>query len=560
MSAENLGMRRLQGVFVVALGLLCLLVLLAGLDFLYHLDHVHLPGGAAEAAGSSDPWRQLLTSPLVYGLIVAAFGLLWLRLAMLHKRLSQEHQSRARAAELLKSLVIIANEASDAGQAIETCLRLICSSSGWPVGHAYRLSEGGSRSLVPTAHWHFDEPNRYKSFHDATMATRFESGVGMPGRVLASGLPEWIADIRSAAGFTRAPLAADHGLKSAMCFPILVGKDVAGVLEFFSAETVQPEQATLDILSQAGAQLGRVIERQRAAKERRESESALQRRVMELEDTRHRLEQQGADLVRITADLKAARDSAEAANEAKSEFLANMSHELRTPLNAILGFSEVIRDQAFGPVGSVKYREYARDIHESGQHLLDLINDILDLSKIESGTSELFEDMVDVPKTIASINRLVQPRSEVAEVEIRLELQEDLPFLRADVRSLKQILVNLLTNAIKFSHAGGAVTLRVSCEADNGFLFQVIDTGVGMAPEDVPRAMAKFGQIDSGLNRKYEGTGLGLPLTKALVEQHGGSFEVRSQLGEGTNVTVRFPGHRTVSETQAAGGLSRVAN
>ena len=297
--------------------------------------------------------------------------------------------------------------------------------------------------------------------------------------------------------------------------------------------------------------LGRVhrqaVEQQRAEEDNRQrSEEALQQKVDELEGTRLRLEYQGSELVQLTADLQQARDSAEAANHAKSEFLANMSHELRTPLNAILGFSEIIRDQAFGPVGSIKYREYARDIHESGQHLLDLINDILDISKIESGTSVAIDETIDVEQAIESIHRLVQPRAEDAGIEIVIEVSEPLPLLRADSRSLKQILVNLVTNAIKFSHPNGKVLLRARCDEEGCFVFLVSDQGVGMSPADIPKALSKFGQIDSGLNRKYEGTGLGLPLTKALVEQHGGDFELESRLGAGTTVTVRFPPNRTM--------------
>ena len=559
MPVRDSGMRRLQSLSVVALSLLCLLIVLAGWEALQPA------GEGTDAAAGATPWRlpALLASPLVYGMVVVAFGLLWLRLAVLHKELAFEHQCRAGAAELLKRLVVTANEATDTGQAIEICLREVCAFTGWPIGHAYRLAEDGSGRLLPSKHWHLDDPERFKSFHDVTMATGFEPAVGLPGRVLASGRPAWITDVNKDPNFPRARKACSLGIKAAMAFPILVGKDVVGVLEFFSAERRQPHQATLDVLAQTGTQLGRVIERQRAVQARRESESALQKRVRELEDSRHRLERQGADLVRMTADLEAARDSAEAANAAKSEFLANMSHELRTPLNAILGFSEVIRDQAFGPVGSVKYREYAKDIHESGQHLLDLINDILDLSKIESGENALYEELVEVPKAIESIRRLVLPRSEAAAVEIRLALDDDLPLLRADVRGLKQILVNLLTNAIKFSHPNGRVTLEASCPDDSGFVFRVIDEGVGMAPEDIPKALAKFGQVDSGLNRKYEGTGLGLPLTKALVEQHGGSLDVQSRLGEGTRVTVRYPAERTVSrrDSAAAGSpIGRVAN
>ena len=276
-----------------------------------------------------------------------------------------------------------------------------------------------------------------------------------------------------------------------------------------------------------------------------ESERALQSRVAELEAAQRRLEDQEAHLISLAGDLKIARDQAESANRAKSEFLATMSHELRTPLNAIIGFSEIIGSETLGPVGSVKYREYALDIHTSGQHLLDLINDILDLSKVESGMDELHDEDVEVPEIARSILRLVQQRAQKQGVTLTLELPDDLPNLRADRRKLKQILVNLLANAIKFTEAGGAVALEVRCRAGRGYSFQVSDTGIGIALEDVPKALSQFGQVDSTLGRRHEGTGLGLPLTKALVELHGGTLELQSQPGVGTTVTARFPAERT---------------
>ncbi len=245
--------------------------------------------------------------------------------------------------------------------------------------------------------------------------------------------------------------------------------------------------------------------------------------------------------------LTMAKEQAELANRAKSEFLAAMSHELRTPLNAILGFSEVIQNETFGPVGNVKYREYAGDIHESGQHLLDLINDILDLSKIESGSDELHEDEIEIPEVIHSALKLVGYRAEQGGIKLELELQDPLPALRADVRKLKQILVNLLSNAVKFTDAGGEVTLGAWCRMDSGYVFQIIDTGIGIAPEDIPKALSRFGQVDGDLDRQYEGTGLGLPLTRALVELHGGVLELQSEVGVGTTVTVCFPAKRIVA-------------
>ena len=288
-----------------------------------------------------------------------------------------------------------------------------------------------------------------------------------------------------------------------------------------------------------------ITERKRTDSALQESKHALQERVADLENAQRRLEEQGTDLVRLAEDLRVASDEAEAANRAKSDFLAAMSHELRTPLNAIIGFSEIIKDETFGPANGSRYRDYAKDINDSGQHLLDLINDILDLSKIESGVDELYEEPIDVPNIIDSVLRLVLQRANQRDIEFELDVPNRLPLLIADERKVKQILTNLLTNAVKFTNDGGKVTIKTWCRPDSGFVFQIADTGIGIAPEDVPKALSQFGQVDSDLSRQYEGTGLGLPLTKALVESHGGSLDLQSEVGVGTTVTVRFPASLT---------------
>jgi PAS domain S-box-containing protein len=282
----------------------------------------------------------------------------------------------------------------------------------------------------------------------------------------------------------------------------------------------------------------------------------------ELMNSNQYLEQKSHELEEMAEFLTQACQQADSANRAKSEFLATMSHELRTPLNAIIGFSEMIEDEAFGPVGSMKYRDYARDINESGQHLLDLINDILDLSKIESGTIELHEEDIEIPEFIRAVPSLVTGRAQEGGVELEWDLSDDLPALRADKCKLKQILVNLLSNAIKFTEAGGKVTLRIWCRLDSGYVFQVIDSGIGIAPENIPKALAPFQQVDGELNRKYDGTGLGLPLAKSLCEMHGGSLDLQSQVGVGTTVTVRFPAERIVRaprDTQTMSTVDRKA-
>ncbi len=262
-------------------------------------------------------------------------------------------------------------------------------------------------------------------------------------------------------------------------------------------------------------------------------------------------------------ELRIARRDAESANNAKTRFLATMSHELRTPLNAIIGFSEVIKDQIFGSVGNTQYCEYAHDINESGRHLLALINDILDLSKVESGAEELHEEDIEVPDLVGSVVRLVRERAIKGGIALELDIRGDLPLLHADERKFKQILVNLLANAIKFTEPGGGVTLKAWCRVESGFVFQVIDTGLGIAPEDIPKALSQFGQVDSDHNRQHEGTGLGLPLSKSLVELHGGSFDLQSKVGVGTTISIRLPAQRIGGKSEAAcstGKIEKIAS
>jgi signal transduction histidine kinase len=283
-----------------------------------------------------------------------------------------------------------------------------------------------------------------------------------------------------------------------------------------------------------------------------ESDQALRARIADLEEAQNELERQRRSLLLLTEQLRTATDQANAANQAKSEFLAAMSHELRTPLNAVIGFSEIMASEALGPIGSPKYQEFARDIFASGQHLLDLINDILDLSKIESGKAMLCEDAIEIPEVIRSVLAIVGEAANGKCVELELECPDGLPKLHADRRKLKQILINLLANAIKFTEAGGKIIIKTWCRTASGHVFQIIDTGIGIAPSDIPKALAKFGQVDSDLNRKYEGAGLGLPLTKVLVELHGGCLDLQSDIGIGTTATVRFPADRILGSISAA--------
>ena len=243
-------------------------------------------------------------------------------------------------------------------------------------------------------------------------------------------------------------------------------------------------------------------------------------------------------------ELLRAKESAELANRTKGEFLATMSHELRTPLNAVIGFSELILQKVFGPIGHDNYRDYIQNIHESGNHLLTIINDILDVSKAEAGMVDLYEEDVDLREVIASGMRLIGPRARESNIALRTNYDEPLSLVVADARRLKQILINLLSNAVKFTPAGGSITIEAWARPGMGAGFRVIDTGIGIAKEDQPRMLEPFTQVESGLSRKHEGTGLGLPLCSALIEVHGGELTLESELGAGTAITVILPESR----------------
>jgi two-component system cell cycle sensor histidine kinase PleC len=259
------------------------------------------------------------------------------------------------------------------------------------------------------------------------------------------------------------------------------------------------------------------------------------------------------DLRRRELQLDAARQEAETANRTKSRFLATMSHELRTPLNAVIGFSDVLRSELFGPVGSPKYRDYAEHIHDSAQHLLTVLSDILDMSKVEAGKVTLNEEPFDVAELVGEVAALFEREAGFAKVELGRGIMPDLPPLLADARYVRQMLINLLSNALKFTPAGGRIQITALPDGNGDLVLGVADTGIGMTPAQLEVALAPFGQIDSPLMRKYQGTGLGLPIVKSLIELHGGRLAIASAPGEGTRVSLVFPAARL---RPAAGSLS----
>jgi len=260
-----------------------------------------------------------------------------------------------------------------------------------------------------------------------------------------------------------------------------------------------------------------------------------------------RMKGREAELLEAEAIARHGREQAEYANRTKSEFLANMSHELRTPLNAIIGFLKIIKDEILGPLGNQQYNSYTLDIYESGLHLLGLINDILDFSKAEAGKIKLANRPLGLANVVASCMRLLAERAKKTGVELATKIPSDFSQINADPIRLKQIILNLMSNGVKFTEHG-SITVEVEIDPGVGIVIRVRDTGIGIAKEDIAEAFTLFGQVDSALSRKFEGTGLGLPLSRSLAQLHGGDLTLESEMGVGTCAVMTLPAERIIQD------------
>jgi two-component system, sensor histidine kinase and response regulator len=403
-------------------------------------------------------------------------------------------------------------EAPTLATATPRILQVICESLDWSVGAIWRVDQK-EKLLRCVETWHMPSA-QVKEFDQGTHSRIFPAGIGLPGRVWAQAQPAWIEDVTRDANFPRASIAAQEGLHAAFGFPILLGAEVLGVLEFFSHQIQRPDHRLLEMMGAIGSQIGQFIER-------KEAEEAL----------------------RVYArDLETARKRAEEATRAKSEFLANISHEIRTPMNVMIGMTEL----ALATRITREQREYLNAIQSSADALLTLVNDLLDFSKIEARKLQLDRVAFNFRDALEDTMRVLAPRAHQKGLELACHIHPDLPaVLVGDPLRLRQVVMNLVGNAIKFTEHG-EVVLRVQAEpSGNGDIrlrFAVADTGIGIPPEKRAVIFEAFSQADSSTTRRYGGTGLGLAISAQLVELMGGRISVESEPGRGStfHFTARF--------------------
>jgi PAS domain S-box-containing protein len=568
---------------------------------------------------------------------------------------------------LLQEVAVAANQATSLDQALQTAIDKICEHIGWPVGHIYMPDPADQGALLPTNIWHLEDQQRFDTFRKITEVVRLAPGIGLPGQVMISRNSVWVTDMNLDISTPRTQLIRDIGVRASFALPVLLGDQVAAVLEFFATEAIEPDAALLDVLHHVGTQLGRVVERERAEAALRAAEAQYRTLVEQLpaiiytaeinthssttyvspqiemilgfspeewiansnlwleqvhpDDRPHMLEaierahssdvpipieyrsftrdgrmvwlRDAARVVRDksghalflqgitlditerklaeealiderallarrvderTADLSAANADLARAAMLKDEFLASMSHELRTPLNAVLGLSEALQEEIYGSLND-RQRRALHSIAESGRHLLDLINDILDLAKIGAGKLELDLQPVAVETICQASLRLIKQVAHTKQLSVALTLDPAVTLLHVDARRMKQILVNLLSNAVKFTPAGGSIGLEVAGNTIRQAVdLTVWDTGIGIAHEQMSQLFQPFVQLDRRLARQYEGTGLGLALVYRMIELHGGSIAVTSEIGRGSRFTVALPWPAAYADAPASHG------
>ncbi len=421
------------------------------------------------------------------------------------KRAFEALQAQAEVVRLLEEIAVAANSAATIENTLQFALDRVCRYMSWPVGHVLLLEES-TAELVSARLWHMERPAIFEEFKRVSETYRFKSGIGLPGRVLEGGKPTWIRNVVKDPNFPRSGLASELGVRGAFGFPVLAGRQVVAVMEFFTDEPAEPDESTLALMGHVGTQLGRVFERGKSERE-----------------------------------LRAAMTAAEAASTAKSEFLANMSHELRTPLNSVIGFAAFLLKNKAGTLQGSDLT-YLERIQANGKHLLGLIDQVLDLSKVEAGEMKLQISPVDLGRLVRETADLLKGSIGDRPIVLQAEVPDGLSTLDADADKLKQVIINLLGNALKFTERG-SVTVRVASDGHNGrpARIDVIDTGIGIPRDRREAIFEAFQQAENSAARKYGGTGLGLTISRSLCRLMGYRIRVESEVGQGSTFSILLP-------------------
>ena len=423
------------------------------------------------------------------------------------REINARHRTEQRLA-LQYAITRILSRSIDFVEGTHEILQTVCESLGWHVGVLWAADHQGE-VLRCVDFWHRESLN-VNQFESVSRAHTFARGIGLPGRIWKSGKPAWIPDITADLNFVRAPFAEAAGLRAAFGFPVLLGDEVVGVIEFFSQEIRQPDQDLLDMIASLGFQIGQFHERKRAEEK----------------------------LAHLLVRERAARTDAEKANRLKDEFLATLSHELRTPLNAVIGWSRMLRSGRLDDESSLHAMEV---IERNAWAQKQIIEDILDVSRVITGKLQLHLAPVDLVAVVKAALDAVRPAFEAKDISVEESYPAQLRIIAGDADRLQQVVWNLLSNASKFSSVGGTVAIRVTQEKAYVEV-EITDTGPGIAPEFLPHVFERFRQADGSTTRTHGGLGLGLAIVRHLVELHGGVIGAEnSSVGSGAIFTVKLP-------------------